>query len=143
MTIGTSLGGHYQDEHHYQAREFQSDIQRSVNKAVEGLNWDLDADIIRNPIETSSGNTSPLDEMGTKEMQMGKSSGEDPGNIYNDSGEVVDYDFKQGDPWGKGDLPTEALKEYRGYIPKFNELDALADRKTDEQIRKDNEELNK
>ncbi len=115
MTIGTSLGNHYQDEHHYQARDF----------------------------ETSSGNISPLDEMGTKEMQMLKSSGEDPGNIYNDSGEVVDYDFRQGDQWGKGDLPTEALKEYKGYISKFNELDTLADRKTDEQIRKEAEELNK
>lgn len=157
MTIGTSLGGHYQDEHHYQARDYKSDIERSVNKQVEGTTMDVDPDLIRDPVETSAGGTSGLDEMGVKEMQMLMSTGEDPGNIYNDKGEIVDYDLRQGDPRRSTDnLPKEALKEYQGYLPKFNEIDELADRppgdwgipdlptrKTDEQIRKEAEEMNK
>lgn len=144
MTIGTSLGGHYQDEHHYQARDYmpntdellgKSDIQKSVDKAIKGITWEDDPDLIRNPIEISPADTSPLDEMGTNQMQMQKVMGNDPGNIYNDAGEIVDY--KEDGQWGTPDLPT-----VKSSI-EFNEIDALADRKTDQQIRDEAKEMAK
>src|SRR5712671_6598019 len=153
MTIGTSLGGHYQDEHHYQARDYlpntyellvKSDIQKSVDKAIKGITWEDDPDLIRNPLEISPDDTNPypVDIMGTDQMQMQRIMRNDPGNIYNESGEIVDY--KEGGQWGVPDLPIkEPYKQLihpLDRVEEFNEIDALADRKTDEQIRKDNEE---
>src|SRR5258705_8120038 len=67
MTIGTSLGNHYQDEHHYQARDFQSDIEKSVRSQYKDPGPTSDS-MIRSPLEMSP-DTNPFDEMGPKEMQ--------------------------------------------------------------------------
>ena len=140
MTIGTSLGNHYQDEHHYQARDFQSDIQKSVDKAVKGITWEDDPDIIRNPMEMSIDNPARITT--PDQLMSQKYIGSDPGNIYNDSGDIVDY--KEGGQWGTPDLPTRPIHiNPLDRMEEFNEIDALADRKTDEQIRKEAEEMNK
>src|SRR6267378_4755314 len=67
MTIGTSLGNHYQDEHHYQAREFQSDFEKSIRSQYKDPGPSEDS-MVRSPLEVSP-DTNPFDEMGPKEMQ--------------------------------------------------------------------------
>lgn len=143
MGVGTSLGKTFDDLFHFHQNQYdpekfpshdeeKSDIQKSVDNAVKGVSVEDDPDLIRNPIEVSPVDNSGRDIMGVKEMQMNDSSGKDPGNIYSDSGDIVDY--KEGGQWGVPDLPaTRSLIQPLSRM-EFNEIDAQAKPSYDSQL---------
>jgi len=114
MSIGTSLGGFYEDEHHFQSKAFReekSDIQTGLDKKLEKLPESVDADMTRLPLEVSP-ETNRLDEMNSDQMMIQRSPVNDPKNIYNDAGNIVDYDTDGLGPalplpWGQSDLPIK------------------------------------
>lgn len=144
MGVGTSLGKTFDDLFHFHQNQYdpdkfpahgeeKSDIQRSVDKAVSGATVESDSDIVRNPLEVTPGVNPPMAMMPDDLMKQ-KAIGSDPGNIYNDAGDIVDY--KSDGQWGAGDLPTmkpmKKMDEFQLIHPlsptDFNEIDALADK---------------
>lgn len=140
MSIGTSLGAYYDDEHHRAAAEWDMKydeneaknrfpMRERIDKEFQGQS-ELDQDLIRNPIEVSP-DTNPRDAMTPEKLMEQNMIVKDPGNVYNDAGDIVDW--KPPGSWGEPDLPIMRHKEP---IPKleprsfneFNELDALADK---------------
>lgn len=135
MGVGTSLGKTFDDLFHFHQNQYdpdkfpphddgKSDIQRSVDKAASGANVESDSDIIRNPLEVTPGVNPPMAMM-PDDMMKQKAIGSDPGNIYSDSGDIVDY--KEGGQWGVPDLPiTKSLIHPLAHMDTFNEIDETA-----------------
>ena len=133
MTIGTSLGGFYEDEHHFQSKAFReekSDIKSAVDSAVKDTDLNVDADLIRLPLEVSP-ETNPRDEMTPDYMQKSKQSAEwereNPDVIFNDQGQVVDYSVR-GNPF-KYETPLNPDEEvqFQDWKKKNAPLDSGAD----------------
>ena len=134
MGVGTSLGKTFDDLFHFHQNQYdpdkfpahdeeKSDIQRSVDNTVKGATAESDPDLIRNPLEVSPG-AEPKAAMTPDDMMKQKVLGSDPGNIYSDSGDIVDY--KEGGQWGVPDLPaTRSLIQPLSKI-EFNEIDQAA-----------------
>ena len=131
MGVGTSLGKTFDDLFHFHQNQYdperfpahdESNIEKSVNKAASGANSESDVDMVRNPLEILPGVNPPMAVLPEVMMQQ-KAFGSDSSNIYNDSGDIVDFDLKTNKP-----LP---LMKPMGLIQPestFNEIDALADK---------------
>ena len=146
MTIGTSLGNHYQDEHHYQARSFtpfpgfhQSENVEDRRKEFfdprtdpQGSGYDLEPGSWRQQDnETQGDETSPiaralgspdLDLARIKQIDRQSSMMEDQLRAAEQQSGVTPEDSGLPPDWGTPDLPT---------------------RKTDQQVRDEAKEMAK
>src|SRR6266478_6150070 len=146
MTIGTSLGNHYQDEHHYQARSFtpfpgfhQSENVEDRRKEFfdprtdpQGSGYDLEPGSWRQQDnETQGDETSPiaralgspdLDLARIKQIDRQSSMMEDQLRAAEQQSSVTPEDSGLPPDWGTPDLPT---------------------RKTDQQVRDEAKEMAK
>lgn len=111
MPIGTSLGAYYDDGFHQSTAQWDPDkydenekthLQTVIDaktKPFSGTNGD--DDMIRLPLEVQKGEmenniTDP------KIMQGNIMTDQNPHNIYNDKGDIVDFDLTgMGPTWGK------------------------------------------
>jgi hypothetical protein len=133
MGVGTSKGAYYDDAFHhaaaqwdqkYESEDNKSVIQKSVDDAVKDASLDSDPDIIIPPLAVIKGDlesniTDPNILMGNKMTE------DNPGNIYNDQGDIVDYNP---DPILKS--PNDRVSDAFGQLiqsqSQFNEIDAQA-----------------
>lgn len=84
MPIGSSMGAYYDDEHHQAAEEWKSQFDDNLANP-DNLPYKLG--------ESPSSLTNDRNNMDPLVMQSQKNQNKDPALIYNDQGDVVDYDM--------------------------------------------------
>lgn len=83
MGIGISSGSYYDDAHHRAAAAWDDKYDENI--------------VVPHP-------TGDINDISPDKMMGDKQIATDPGNIYDDSGNIVDY--KPNGEWGQSDLPT-------------------------------------
>src|SRR5882724_2110774 len=152
MTIGTSLGNHYQDEHHYQARSFTPFPGFHQSENVEDRRqefFDPRTDPMNNTLEpgawmqqdneTQGDETSPMARaLGSTDLDLGRIKQIDQQSTQMED-ELLEAEKKAGVTPEDSGLPGDEWQQWNSPLPRKGP--DLPRKKTDQEIRDESNAL--